>query len=279
MVLAREMTREPFNAFDFDGVLGLGLNSLALDPEFHLFGQMTTGSNLDQIFCVFLAHEGMSYSKIDFGGCDEQLLAEPFHWAPVTAPELGYWRIKVQNVHVGNTSLDLCADGGCYAILDTGTSMLGVPRQSVRSLLALTARAAPESAQDCRKVLGPPMVFDLGDFSLRLDAEDYSRPAVSHTRPTPSSSAIAFCRAALLPVKLPERLGSKVFLFGEPVLRKYYTAYDLRLHRVGFASAALPQPFVTVAPEPQSSVPEPKVRNQPAGRDPSASERGSIINL
>lgn len=259
VVLAREMTPEPFNAFEFDGVLGLGLNSLALDPEFHLFGQMTTGSKLDPIFCVFLAQEGKLNSKIDFGGCDEDLLADPLHWALVTAPELGYWRVKVHSVRVGNESLDLCADGGCHAILDTGTSMLGVPRQSLRSFLALTARPALESVQDCRDVPGPPIFFDLGGFSVRLDAADYSRPAVSHIHRgsataaggesvasdepvTPSSSKSSFCRASLLPVELPEQLGPKVFLFGEPVLRKYYTAYDLRSQRVGFASAATSAP-------------------------------------
>jgi hypothetical protein len=195
------------------------------------------------------------------------------HWVPVTAPELGYWRVKVNNIRVGNESLGVCDDGGCHAILDTGTSLLGVPRQGLRSLLALTARPAAESVKDCRSVPGPPMVFDLEGFSVRLDAADYSRPAVSHIGGSTIGGAVsaadhavggassttspkALCRASLLPVDLPG-LGPKVFLFGEPVLRKYYTAYDLRQHRVGFALAAEPQPPAVVAPG--STSPSPKL--------------------
>lgn len=44
------------------------------------------------------------------------------------------------------------------------------------------------------------------------------------------------CRASLLPIEMPH-LGPKVFVWGEPVLKKYYTTYDLEGERVGFAKA------------------------------------------
>jgi hypothetical protein len=40
VILATEMTEEPFHAFQFDGVLGLGLQSLSVDPEFSVLRQM-----------------------------------------------------------------------------------------------------------------------------------------------------------------------------------------------------------------------------------------------
>mmetsp|Transcript_11218 Transcript_11218/g.35603 ORF Transcript_11218/g.35603 Transcript_11218/m.35603 type:complete len:262 (-) Transcript_11218:16-801(-) len=56
LVTATEMTHEPFHAFAFDGVLGLGLDGLALAPEFSFFGMMTAQRRLLQpSFGVFLA--------------------------------------------------------------------------------------------------------------------------------------------------------------------------------------------------------------------------------
>jgi hypothetical protein len=40
VVAATEMSHEPFHSFAFDGILGLSLDSLALAPEFSVFGMM-----------------------------------------------------------------------------------------------------------------------------------------------------------------------------------------------------------------------------------------------
>jgi len=38
-------------------------------------------------------------------------------------------------------------------------------------------------------------------------------------------------------VKLPEPLGPKLFILGEPILHRYYTVYDWEQKKVGFALA------------------------------------------
>ncbi|CAE7487819.1 unnamed protein product [Symbiodinium pilosum] len=40
-----------------------------------------------------------------------------------------------------------------------------------------------------------------------------------------------------MPLELPEPLGPKLFIWGEPVLRKYYTVYDWQDQQIGFALA------------------------------------------
>lgn len=64
------MTPEPFQQFDFDGVLGLGLQGLALNPEFHFFspGQSEkkhgrTGTELGRGGVGFEAGVGLSGGK------------------------------------------------------------------------------------------------------------------------------------------------------------------------------------------------------------------------
>lgn len=247
VVTAWSMTEDPFQHFDFDGVAGLGLAALALHSNFSLVAQLTQLNPSGQTyFGVFLARGEDALSEISFGGHNPNKLNGPLAWAPVQAPELGYWQVQVREVRVGDKPVGLCADGGCTAVLDTGTSMLGVPQEAASSLHRSLARPLPRgsalsSGQDCRRFPGPPIIFDLGDVVVRLEAEDYSRPA-----PAVARGNQALCRASLLPVAMGAPLGAKTFVFGEPVLKRYYTAYDWKKMRIGFASAR--EPLASTSP-------------------------------
>mmetsp|Transcript_17217 Transcript_17217/g.37704 ORF Transcript_17217/g.37704 Transcript_17217/m.37704 type:complete len:567 (+) Transcript_17217:125-1825(+) len=236
VVTARKMSTEPFSSFQFDGVLGLGLGALALDPEFHVFNMITKNRAVPPVFSVFLSHYDEVKSEIAFGGLDDKRMDGPVTWVPLTTPEQGYWRIAVQSVRVGNLTVDFCNDGTCTAILDTGTSLLGVPKDSVQDLLWHTAReVSGDEDIDCRTVEGPPLVFELGgNFTVQVNYEDYSRRGPSEVVNNITNETHNICRASLLPMDMPT-LGQKVFIWGEPLLRKYYTAYDTENLRIGFA--------------------------------------------
>lgn len=254
LVLATEMTNEPFGLFNFDGVLGLGLEALALKPQFSFFGQMAQHIAQERLklkpqFAVHLGKSDDEESTISFGGYSEHRALSPLAWVPVVLPELGYWQVKIKSIQVGNEALDFCDDGSCRAILDTGTSLLGVPRQASRSLHRSLARAVSEESAktlDCRDHPGPDIVFELEGAVISLGPEDYSRPQpFSVTVPakdaTPSRTQ-HLCRALLLPVDMKAPMGPKVFILGEPVLRRYYTVYDWGARQVGLAPA---KPLVT----------------------------------
>jgi len=248
-VFATEMTDEPFSAFEFDGILGLGLESLALHPEFSFMGQWTRLNKvLDSYFGVFLSSNDQAASEITFGGHDETKLAGEMHWTPVHRPELGYWQLQIRSIRIGNETLDLCQAGDCVAIADTGTSLLGVPKQAAQNihwLLARTVEGNP-SELDCRQHTGPDIVFDLGGFEVTITAEDYSRPAGLRVITNATGEEEFVCRAQLLPVDEAATLGPKAWILGEPVLQRYYTAYDWGRSKVGFAKAA--RPSATDAP-------------------------------
>lgn len=258
VILATEMSAEPFNEFGFDGVLGLGLESLALHHEFSVFGQLLAQHPATQPrFGVFLASDDTSSSEIAFGGHDHERLAPgaSLQWAPVARPELGYWLLQVRGVRVGNEAMDICQDGGCMAIADTGTSLLGVPQMVSKRMNYLLARrvgssdgddngeddhaSANAAHVDCRQEPGPEIVIDLGDgVEISLGPEDYSRPAALHVVDNKTSGKQLICRAQLLPVSHGEPLGPKAWILGEPVLRRYYTVFDWAARRVGFGRAA-----------------------------------------
>merc|ERR1719356_2061895 len=59
IVMAVEMTNQPFKFFNFDGILGLALDSLALSPEFSFFHQLESLGHTSALrFGVYLADDG-----------------------------------------------------------------------------------------------------------------------------------------------------------------------------------------------------------------------------
>jgi hypothetical protein len=248
MITALEMSEKPFKEFEFDGVLGLGLKALALHPEFHFITQLVQGDRgVAPIFGVSLGR-GDGASAITIGGHDVTRTSGPLRWARVLSPEKGHWLLSIDGVRIGDRVLDECADGSCIGIVDTGTSLLGVPKSVLPSFHPATARVAPEGALtgedefNCRGLGGPPLVFDMGGFDLRLEASDYTRPGVTQVdaenNATYHLSPGDYCVAQALPIVLAE-LGAKVFILGEPIFLKYYTAYDAGNRRLGFAPAAI----------------------------------------
>lgn len=251
VVFATEMTVEPFQAFNFDGVLGLGLESLALDPEFSFFAQMTKlNHKMEPRFGVFISRSDYIPSEIAFGGYDRRRAASDLEWVPVLRPELGYWQVKLHGVKVAGEVLDICETGDCVAIFDTGTSLLGAPQQALQHMHWLLARKVTDrsgAGVDCRNYPGPEVVFDLGGAIITLGPEDYSRPAALQLVNKDKKTQV-ICRASLLPVDENPTLGMKTWILGEPVLRKYYTVYDWGEKHVGFAQAVQPSPDSSAAP-------------------------------
>jgi len=252
IVTAVDMTAQPFRSFTFDGIFGLALDSLALSPEFSFFHSLSGQKGAASQFGVYLS-EGVG-SEIALGGHNAQRMLSPLKWAPVVNAKMGYWQVSIKEVRIGGKTLDLCKDGSCKGIVDTGTSHLGVPGISNNDIMDLLSVNTGHASPDCREVAGLDMEFILeGEVTLNLTPGNYMRPLSLATDlgneapptaasmfPTDSSAsteASRVCVPRLMPVNLPQ-LGPKLFILGEPVLHQYYTVYDWATKSVGFGISA-----------------------------------------
>mmetsp|Transcript_29254 Transcript_29254/g.74407 ORF Transcript_29254/g.74407 Transcript_29254/m.74407 type:complete len:512 (+) Transcript_29254:147-1682(+) len=298
VVMATQMTHEPFHAFAFDGVLGLGLDGLALAPEFSFFGMMIAqGRVTEPSFGVFLADNDDEVSELCFGGHAPDKVRGGLTWAPVSSPELGYWQIAIRAIRVGNRTLDFCNDGTCRAVVDTGTSLLAVPSAfsdilqdelegPLKDPPPSVGNSGGEDEVDCRKAEGALLHFDIDGSTLTLAPGDYSRPAIQlrdedlepaadgASRATSEGPADrvadepprATCQPTLMGIDLPEPLGPKLFIMGEPVLRKYYTVYDWAEKRVGFGIAVHSHDLPTEAQQHQEPAAQAEAAKKPTLR-------------
>jgi hypothetical protein len=262
IVHATEMSQEPFSSFTFDGILGLSLDSLALAPEFSVFGMLVREGRLaHSSFGVFLAEGDEETSEISFGGHNPAKVWGKPTWVPVFAPEQGHWQVQITALRLGNHTLDFCSDGQCRAVVDSGTSLLAVPQALADDLATMLEdnlrdplAAGPDgSGVDCRQAQGLPLHFDIDGFTVTLEPGDYTRQAlqmsedgttvpmqVSKEPPAGEGEAESLARSCwptMMPIDFPEPMGPKLFIWGEPVLRKYYTAYDWHSQSVGFGLA------------------------------------------
>jgi len=259
---ATSLSEDPFINFNFDGVLGMGLQGLSQTPEFNFMGIISEmipdhGCQRSNTFGVFLADGVIEDSEIALGGWNHGHISEELSWAPVHDQEVGHWIINIRGLRVGNEKLDFCDDGTCKAAVDTGTALLAVPPKIFRELFEELRHSPPRSGH-CQGV-GPQLHIELEHFTVTIGPKEYSQVRKTNRTYMPSyrlpddedlnrttqqrkTRTDLRCFPLLMTLEMPAPLGPKLFILGEPVLRKYYSVYDAERKRVGF-SRALHKPF------------------------------------
>ncbi|CAE7467936.1 PGB [Symbiodinium natans] len=282
LIVAVEMSTQPFKTFQFDGILGLGLSGLTMNRNFSAFDMIVqSGMAAQPIFSVFLSDgEFGEQSEVAMGGVDPRRLVEPISWSDVAMRDLGYWQVRIRSVRIGGEELDICSDGTCRGVVDTGTSHLGIPAPWDKEVEKRLKRQAGDLL-DCRNAEAPEIEIELQEgkvitlypfnymrrLPLREGVSVGSSKGVQLKQPeSPATEAVVLlqgdgigapsppsppspvgnsseqpverhCSPRLMAVKLPEPLGPKLFILGEPVLHRYYTVYDWEEKKVGFALA------------------------------------------
>mmetsp|Transcript_48498 Transcript_48498/g.89930 ORF Transcript_48498/g.89930 Transcript_48498/m.89930 type:complete len:533 (-) Transcript_48498:76-1674(-) len=276
VVMAVEMSTQPFKNFGFDGILGLGLSGLALTTNFSFFNHLVHDKHVSSPHFGFFLTDGEDgeEAELAFGGHNPDRLLGPLRWAPVANPELGYWQLEILAVRVDGVKVDFCSDGTCRGVMDTGTSHLGIPTPFDKELANMLTQAAG-NLEDCRGSKAPVLELELRTLNITLHPEDYMRPLPlpegvnvgsakgvtleAHTdnpkldewKPPPAAVASAaaasgeaaaleapkYCRPRLMPVTLPAPLGPNLFILGEPILHRYYAVFDWTGPQIGLGVA------------------------------------------
>jgi len=215
---ATDETDDPFTSFSFDGVLGLALPEMAQGPEFSVMDKLVKNHALHKpMFGVFLSDSEVESSEITFGDVKKEHMASEMFWQPVSR-QTGYWQVQIDDIAIDNKKQNLCKD--CQVAVDTGTSQLAGPTDVINDLSSrLNVKKDCSNYKDL-----PNLGFVIGDHILNLQPTDYVDKGTDG------------CDVSLMQLDVPPPNGP-LFIFGDPFLRKYYTAYDRSSSQVGFAAA------------------------------------------
>lgn len=214
----------------FDGILGMGFQSLAEDDVTPVFQNMMAQGLVKKPVFSFYLDRNLTASpggEIIFGGSDPKHYRGNFTYIPLVLNQ--YWQFEMDSVEVDNESI--CQ--GCQAIADTGTSLIiGPPEQVDRLNRIIGATLDPQKNYeiDCSKVGQLPEVqITLTGRKFKLEDSDYVYK-VFHQRQVK-------CFSVFIPGDSPTELGS-AWVLGDVFLGRYYTEFDVGNSRIGFADAA-----------------------------------------
>jgi len=221
-----EATEEPGLAFAFgrfDGILGLGYDTISVNGIVPPFYQMVNQGLLDKAVFSFYLGDTTDQSEVVFGGIDESHYSGKLIKLPVRRK--AYWEVELDSIKFGKEEAAMENTG---AILDTGTSLIALP-SSLAELLNKEIGAKKgwngQYTVDCAKRDSlPGLTFKLGGHDFEISAYDYILEV--------SGS----CISAFMGMDFPEPVGPLIIL-GDAFLRRWYSVYDLENNSVGLAKS------------------------------------------
>ncbi|XP_069495853.1 pepsin A-like [Ambystoma mexicanum] len=208
-----------FSQMPFDGILGVAYPSIASDGATPVFDNMWSQGLLSQdLFSVYLSANGASGSVVIFGGYETSYYSGAMNWIPLSSQ--GYWQITVDSVTMnGNV---IACNGGCQAIVDTGTSLIAGSSSGVANI-----QNAVGAYQDSNGeyVVNCNSVGSLPDMVFNINGVQY---------PVPASAYINQNYCTLNVQQTPVDL----WILGDVFIREYYVVFDRTNNYVGLAPIA-----------------------------------------
>ena len=123
-----EATNEPGLAFAFgrfDGILGLGYDTISVNKMVPPFYNMINQKSVDEpVFAFYLgdANKEGDNSEATFGGIDKDHYTGELIKIPLRRK--AYWEVDLDSIALGDNVAELDNTG---VILDTGTSLIALP--------------------------------------------------------------------------------------------------------------------------------------------------------
>ncbi|KAK7419553.1 aspartic proteinase precursor [Neonectria magnoliae] len=221
-----EATSEPGLAFAFgrfDGILGLGYDTISVNHIVPPFYQMVNQKLLDDPVFAFYLGDQEGESEATFGGVDKSRYEGDIEYIPLRRK--AYWEVDLDAITFGD---EVAEQENTGAILDTGTSLNVLP-----SALAelLNKEIGAKKGYNGQYTVECDKRQTLPDITFTLAGSNYSLPATDYILEVSGS-----CISTFQGMDFPEPTGPLVIL-GDAFLRRYYSVYDLGKNAVGLARA------------------------------------------
>ncbi|XP_069059187.1 pepsin A-like [Pleurodeles waltl] len=210
-----------FYYMNFDGILGLGYPSLAADGATPVFDNLWSQGLISQnLFSVYLSANEDSGSVVTFGGYNPSYYRGNINWVPLSSK--GYWQINLQSITMnGNV---IACNGGCQAIVDTGTSLIAGSYSGVSSIqnaIGATQNSNGEYSVNCNTMGSLP------DIVFTINGVQYPVPASAYINQSKHSCTSNF-----------QTTGAGLWILGDVFIREYYVVFDRAGDYIGLAPLA-----------------------------------------
>uniref|UniRef100_A0A914H9Z7 Peptidase A1 domain-containing protein n=1 Tax=Globodera rostochiensis TaxID=31243 RepID=A0A914H9Z7_GLORO len=214
----------------FDGILGMAFPEASVRNLSTVFDNMVTQQKVQEpVFSFWLNRNPASKlgGEITFGGTDQQRFVAPITYTPVTRK--AYWQFKMDSIS-GSQGKIVCQNG-CQAIADTGASVIVGPKNEVAEIQNYIG-AIPDInggyTVPCEEIPTLPDVsFNIGGKAYTLKGNDYVLKVTTKGK--------TICFSGFMGMNLPGF--ANLWILGDVFIGRYYTVFDVRQSRIGFAQA------------------------------------------
>jgi hypothetical protein len=243
--LAESVGFTGYSSSEFDGILGLAWPSLNQDPNTPLIvpSLYAEGAISENLFAIFLTPDG-SGGELSVGEIDASRFSGSMTW--ISLSEESWWAVNFIGVAVNGVGV-VSSDVGALsapqstadtAILDSGTSLIVGPTESIDQIVAVIQSVSGVQVSynqgsltysvPCSAVNSlPPITFELADAKTGQYFK-YTLPGSAYVLPASSlSCSLGFQQGGNL----------NMWILGDPFLRVFYSVYDYQNSRVGLATA------------------------------------------
>ncbi|XP_057583959.1 pregnancy-associated glycoprotein 2-like [Hippopotamus amphibius kiboko] len=214
-----------FEKAPFDGIVGLGYPSLALQWTTPVFDNMKTQGIISQpVFAFYLSTQKENGSVVMFGGVDHSYHKGKLRWIPVSRTH--YWQITMNRITMNEVVVGCFR--GCQALLDTGTTYLLGPTRIVTAIQKLiSARpVGQEYVVPCSNIRHLPSIF------FTINGHYYPVPPQTYIRKSHQGHCFSYFRGGTENFKRAE-----TWILGNVFLRLYFSVYDRGNNKIGLAPA------------------------------------------
>jgi len=204
----------------FDGILGLGWDTISVDGIPPVFKSMVDQHIIDQpVFSFLLGTSNNDEGELLLGGIDNNAFEGEIVYQPLT--KLGYWQIEAKVLKSRDNKL---AENQ-QVIIDSGTSLIAGPSDAVATFAEQIGAIG---------VMGKYIVPCNAnfDFTITIGSTDYALQAPDLTIPIAGS----YCLLAMMGIDVPAPRGP-LWILGDVFMRKTYTVFDWGNKQMGFAKA------------------------------------------
>lgn len=212
----------------FDGICGMAWGSISVDDIPPVFTDFIQAGLWDAPqFGVFLPSTSGQEGELTLGGYDSSKFSGDLTWIDLSSET--YWAIDLDSWSASGTDY---ASGVSKAIIDTGTSLLTLPSDTVKKF-ASAVGCSPyflnpnEFTCPCDKISSMPSIdVGIGGQTFSLSAKDYVLDEDN-----------VVCLLGVTGIDVPAPMGPLVIL-GDVFIRQYYTVFDYGNQKVGVAPIA-----------------------------------------
>ncbi|XP_076028190.1 pepsin A-like [Genypterus blacodes] len=220
-VFGLSQTEAPFMQYmRADGILGLAYPRLAASSAMPVFDNMMKEGLVNQdLFSVYLSSNSQSGSVVTFGGIDPNHYYGSITWIPLSNQL--YWQITVDSI-TANGQVVSC-NGGCQAIVDTGTSLIVGPQTDIAYMNSMLGA----SNQNGDYVVNCNSIDQMPDLSINIHGHAFTLPASAYVR----QSQHYGCRTGF------SAGGDSLWILGDVFIRQYFSVFNRAQNMVGLAKA------------------------------------------